>query len=95
MLLSLALLFLSFANRAHSRSHLDQAHFDTQLRTSCSREAGLKKVITPELEDLIVGILNEATVPGLTLGVVHSGGVEFGSWGKKTEEGTNMTTDVS
>ena len=54
------------------------------------------RVLTPEFNKLIEEILANGTVPGLTLGVVHpSGEVEFGAYGRKTEDEDKMTIDVS
>ena len=52
--------------------------------------------ITPEVKQFAKEVLHNGSVPGLTLGVVHSNGhVEFEAFGKKTEDGANMTIDVS
>ena len=54
-----------------------------------------KHVLTPEFNKFIAEALANGTVPGLTLGVVHPDGeVEFGAYGRRTEEGDAMTTDV-
>lgn len=54
-----------------------------------------KRAITPEVEKLVERLLNEADIPGLSLGVVHGDEIELGEWGVKTEDGANMTADVS
>lgn len=54
-----------------------------------------KRAITPEVEKLVGKLLTEADIPGLSLGVVHGEEVELGAWGVKTEDGANMTADVS
>lgn len=54
-----------------------------------------KRAITPEVEKLVGKLLTEADIPGLSLGVVHGDKVELGAWGVKTEDGANMTADVS
>lgn len=52
-------------------------------------------IITPELSEYIETLRSEWNIPGITLGVVHSGGkVELGAWGRKSEDGDEMTTDV-
>lgn len=57
--------------------------------------ANSRKAITPELSNFIEGLVKDATVPGLALGVVHADGEsEYGAWGIRTEEGDDMTTDV-
>lgn len=63
----------------------------SQPPTVCSA----KQVITPELSALVERLMEDANVPGMTLGVVHSGGnVEFGAFGRKTEDDDKMTADV-
>ena len=60
-------------------------------------EAGLsKQAITPELSELIRKLMNEANVPGMTLGVIHSSNVvELETFGRKTEDDDKMTVDAS
>lgn len=54
-----------------------------------------KRAITPELSEYVEGLLKDAGVPGLALGVVHANGEsEYGAWGIRSEEGEEMTTDV-
>lgn len=65
-------------------------------RNSDSGHGGTTRVLTPEFNKFIEDVLANGTVPGLTLGVVHpSGETEFGAYGRKTEDGDKMTTDVS
>lgn len=53
-------------------------------------------ILTPDIVQFVQDIVEADGVPGLTLAVVHkTGPAEFGSWGIKSENGTNMTTDVS
>lgn len=59
-------------------------------------DVAYNKIITPGLSKYIQDLTAKEGIPGLTLGVVHSGGqVEYGAWGKKDEEGTDMTPEVS
>lgn len=52
--------------------------------------------ITPDVKQFAEDVLRNGSVPGLTLGVVHSNGVvELEQFGRKTEDGATMTTDVS
>ncbi|EKM60484.1 uncharacterized protein PHACADRAFT_167829 [Phanerochaete carnosa HHB-10118-sp] len=54
-----------------------------------------KQVITSELSEFVEKIMKDGNVPGLTLGVVHSNGtVELGAFGRKTEDGDEMTVDT-
>lgn len=55
-----------------------------------------QRIITSELSKFARGVVDNGTLPGLSLGVVYSHHkVEFGTWGIKAEEGDAMTTDVS
>lgn len=55
-----------------------------------------KRVITPELSEYIGNIVWDHHIPGLAFGVVHSNGtVETAVWGNRTEEGEEVTADVS
>ena len=56
---------------------------------------GARRVLTPALKDFIHDIVTQYPVPGLTLGVVHGDDVEFGAWGRKTEDDDPITIDVS
>ncbi len=85
-----ALVLLTGALCSYSQYQIGQVSFAAQTE---SRNHGI--IITPELSDLVEEIMNNATIPGFSLGVIYSDKVEFGSWGRKTEDGTNMTTDVS
>ncbi len=52
-------------------------------------------ILTPDLVQLVQKIVNADGTPGLTLAIVHKNRpAEFGAWGIKSENGTNMTTDV-
>ena len=54
------------------------------------------RVLNPKFHEFVQEVVTNGSIPGLTLGVIHAGGdVEFGAWGKKTEDGQNMTADVS
>ena len=53
-------------------------------------------VLTPDVIQSVQNIVEADGIPGLTLAIVHkTGPAEFGAWGIKYENGTNMTTDVS
>jgi len=52
-------------------------------------------ILTPDFVQTVQQIVDAAGIPGLTLAVVNRNGPpEFGAWGIKSEDGTNMTTDV-
>ena len=52
-------------------------------------------VLTPEFVEIVQEIVEAGDVPGLTLAFVSlTGPPELGAWGIKSENGTNMTTDV-
>ncbi len=90
-LLASALVFFGFAQG--SQCETGQIHFKSQHIYS-GHGGELKPVITPELSDFIGEAMRNDMIPGLSLGVVHSGIAEFKSWGKRTEVGAIMTTDV-
>jgi hypothetical protein len=53
-------------------------------------------ILTPDVVQSVQKIVEADGIPGLTLAVVHKARpAEFGAWGIKSENGTNMTTDVS
>jgi CubicO group peptidase (beta-lactamase class C family) len=53
-------------------------------------------ILTPDVIKFVQNIVEADGIPGLTLAVVHKNSpAEFGAWGIKSENGTNMTTDVS
>ena len=54
-----------------------------------------KRILTDEFKAFVQDIADNYKVPGLTLGVVHGGEVEFGAWGRRTEDDEPMTVDVS
>ena len=57
--------------------------------------SGVKRAITPEIKEFAQDLVHNGSVPGMTIGVVHSNGVvEFEAFGIKTEDGDNMTADV-
>jgi hypothetical protein len=52
-------------------------------------------ILTPDFVETVQEIVDEGGVPGLTLAIVNkTGPPELGAWGIKSENGTNMTTDV-
>jgi hypothetical protein len=53
-------------------------------------------VLTPEFVETVQEIVSAEGIPGLTLAFVNlTGPPELGTWGIKSENGANMTTDVS
>jgi len=53
-------------------------------------------ILTPDVVQAVQQIVDSEAVQGLTLAIVNkTGPAEFGAWGIKSENGTNMTTDVS
>ena len=53
-------------------------------------------ILTPDVVQFVQNIVEADEIPGLTLTIVHkTRPAEFGAWGIKSENGTNMTTDVS
>ena len=58
-------------------------------------QPGSKPVLTDELKNFVQHVVDKYNVQGLTLGVIHDGEVEFGAWGRKTEDDDPMTTDAS
>jgi hypothetical protein len=51
--------------------------------------------LTPDFIETVQEIVDAGGVQGLTLAIVNkTGPAEFGAWGIKSENGTNMTTDV-
>jgi hypothetical protein len=52
-------------------------------------------ILTPDVVGIVQNIIDADQIPGLTVAIVNkTGHVEFGAWGIKSENGTNMTTDV-
>jgi hypothetical protein len=52
-------------------------------------------ILTPDFIETVQEIVDAGGVQGLTLAIVNkTGPAEFGAWGIKSENGTNMTTDV-
>ncbi|KAI9446783.1 beta-lactamase/transpeptidase-like protein [Lactarius indigo] len=55
----------------------------------------LEPVLTPGLTDIIQEIVDTHQIPGLALAIVRKNGYsEFGSWGKKSEDGSRVTEDT-
>ncbi len=55
----------------------------------------LQPVLTPDLTDIIQEIVDTHQIPGLALAIVRKNGhSEFGTWGKKSEDGSRVTEDV-
>ena len=60
-----------------------------------STNATSTTVLTPDFVEIVQEIVDTEGIPGLTLAVVYkTGPPELGAWGIKSEDGTNMTTDV-
>ncbi|KAI0296716.1 beta-lactamase/transpeptidase-like protein [Russula brevipes] len=52
-------------------------------------------ILTPDVVGIVQNIVDADKIPGLTVAIVNkTGHVEFGAWGIKSENGTNMTTDT-
>ena len=52
-------------------------------------------ILTPEFVETVQEIVDAGEVPGLTLAFVSlTGPTELGTWGIKSENGADMTTDV-
>jgi hypothetical protein len=52
-------------------------------------------ILTPDFVQTVQEIVNKGGIQGLTLAVVNkTGPAELGAWGIRSENGTNMTTDV-
>jgi hypothetical protein len=52
-------------------------------------------VLTPDLTDTVQEILDRHQVPGMALAVVRRNGhSEFGTWGKRSEDGARVTEEV-
>jgi hypothetical protein len=52
-------------------------------------------ILTPDFIETVQEIVDAGGVQGLTLAIVNkTGPAELGAWGIKSENGTNMTTDV-
>ena len=56
-----------------------------------------KRIFTPELTAFIQDVVEQNKIPGLSLGVVHGADhtSEFATWGRRDEDGTKVTQDVS
>ncbi|KAH9001593.1 beta-lactamase/transpeptidase-like protein [Lactarius akahatsu] len=55
----------------------------------------LEPVLTPDFRDIIQGIVDTHQIPGLALAIVRKNGhSEFGTWGKKSEDGSRVTEDT-
>jgi hypothetical protein len=52
-------------------------------------------VLTPDFVKFVQEVVDANQIPGLTMAFVNkTGPAELGAWGIKSENGTNMTTDV-
>ncbi|KAH9051493.1 beta-lactamase/transpeptidase-like protein, partial [Lactarius vividus] len=55
----------------------------------------LEPVLTPDLTDIVQDIVDTHQIPGLALAIVRKNGhSEFGTWGKKSEDGSRVTEDT-
>jgi hypothetical protein len=85
-LVSLISIFLVLHNTAAGT--VDKGRRSTPNGTSTA-------ILTPDLVEFVQGVVNANEIQGLTLAIVHkTGPAELGAWGIKSENGTNMTTDV-
>lgn len=65
-----------------------------------SGSEGTKRAITQELSQFITDLMKSSGIPGISLGVVHTGGgdkpdIELKSWGRMSEEGGDLSPNVS
>lgn len=82
--------------RANNRIDLDTSDQVAFLIGSNTTSGSVNQIITPDLSEYVQQLREQWNIPGMTLGVVHSGGkVELEAWGQRTEDGDEMTTDVS
>jgi hypothetical protein len=52
-------------------------------------------ILTPDIAEFVQEVVNANEIQGLTVAIVHkTGPAELGAWGIKSEDDTNMTTDV-
>jgi hypothetical protein len=59
------------------------------------RSASNATILTPDFVEFVQEIVDADQIQGLTMAVVYKNGpAELGAWGIKSENGTNMTTDV-
>jgi len=58
-------------------------------------ERSAPTILTPDFVNAVQKIVDAKKIPGLTLAIVYKDKqTEFGAWGIKSEDGTNMTTDT-
>jgi hypothetical protein len=70
-------------------------HCVVDAAASEERRSTSATILTPDVVKAVQEIADAQGVPGLTLAVINRTGLaEFGAWGIKSENGTNMTTDV-
>lgn len=77
----------------------DDQHFPSNAQP----DASSSRVITPEMSELAQRLMKKGDIRGLAVGVVRwleepgasNPDVEFGSWGIMSEQGANVTPDVS
>jgi hypothetical protein len=60
------------------------------------RQSGTSgSVLTPDVVEFVQKVLDNDTIPGLAVAIVHKNKpAEYGTWGIKYEDGTKMTKDV-
>jgi hypothetical protein len=67
----------------------------TSITKRSTLSGTLPSILTPDFVEVMQQIVDVNGIPGLTLAVVYqNGSSELGAWGIKSENGTNMTTDV-
>ena len=66
-----------------------------QRSSSHEPSATGQTILTPDFVKAVQDVVDAEKIPGLTLAIVReTGPTELGAWGIKSEDGTNMTTDV-
>ncbi|KAJ3557983.1 hypothetical protein NM688_g1175 [Phlebia brevispora] len=79
------------------RKQDEQAPFSSPLGPSGNDHTQDPHLIfTPELSSFVQEVTNNATIPGLSMAVIYgqNHAAEFGTWGQKTEDGNEMTSDT-
>lgn len=58
-------------------------------------DAVLEPVLTSDIREIVQDIVDTNQIPGLSLAIVRKNGQsEFGTWGKRSEDGSRVTEDV-
>ena len=78
-----------------------QTQVPLQHSFAADEHEGSKHAITQELSQFVMDLMESSNIPGISLGVVHTGGgdtepdVELKSWGRMSEDGDKLSPDVS